>query len=156
MKLDQVPLQQAVEDALSLLEGDIAGKKAEIAVRELGQSVIAHRATLVLIITNFIANALKFVAATTPPRIVIDSEAHGSLVRLVVEDNGIGIEPDEINKLFCVFQRLRGSQEYAGNGLGLAIVHKGAERMGGSVGVNSKPGKGSRFWVELRAAAPAP
>jgi signal transduction histidine kinase len=69
-----------------------------------------------------------------------------------VRDNGIGIAPQYLEKIFGAFERLHGKQTYAGSGLGLAIVRKGAERMGGGAGVESEIGKGSRFWVELKAA----
>lgn len=67
-----------------------------------------------------------------------------------VEDNGIGIAPQYLERIFGAFERLHGKHAYPGTGLGLAIVRKGGERMGGVAGVESEPGKGSRFWVELR------
>jgi signal transduction histidine kinase len=66
-----------------------------------------------------------------------------------VEDNGIGICPEHRDKIFRVFERLHGQKAYPGTGIGLAIVKKGIERLGGSVGVVSEPGRGSRFWFEL-------
>jgi signal transduction histidine kinase len=77
------------------------------------------------------------------------SSAHGAVVRLWVQDNGIGIAPEFLQKIFGAFERLHNKQDYPGSGLGLAIVRKGAERIGGRVGVESEPGKGSRFWLEL-------
>ncbi|HWX22450.1 MAG TPA: PAS domain S-box protein [Candidatus Binatia bacterium] len=71
-------------------------------------------------------------------------------VRLWVEDNGIGISPEAQKKVFELFTRL--SSDYEGTGLGLAIIKKAAERMGGRAGVDSEPGKGSRFWLELPGA----
>ena len=68
--------------------------------------------------------------------------------RLWFEDNGIGIEPESHDRIFGVFQRL--NPHYEGTGIGLAIVRKAAERMGGRAGVESQAGKGSRFWIELR------
>ncbi|WP_293261427.1 MULTISPECIES: CHASE3 domain-containing protein [unclassified Microcoleus] len=71
-------------------------------------------------------------------------------VRLWVEDNGIGIAPEHQKRIFRVFERLHGIESYPGTGIGLAIVQKGADRMGGRVGVESQLGQGSRFWIELR------
>lgn len=73
------------------------------------------------------------------------------MVRLWFEDNGTGIPRDGQHQIFDMFQRMHGS-EYEGTGIGLALVRKVTERMGGRVGVESELGKGSRFWVELRAA----
>ena len=69
-----------------------------------------------------------------------------------VEDNGIGVAPEHQRRIFNVFERLHGSEAYPGTGIGLAIVRKGAERMGGRYGVESDVGRGSRFWVELPEA----
>jgi signal transduction histidine kinase len=74
----------------------------------------------------------------------------GTIVRVWVEDNGIGIAPEHHRRIFEVFERLHGTEEYPGTGIGLAIVRKGVERMEGSVGVESSVAAGSRFWIELR------
>ena len=68
------------------------------------------------------------------------------------KDNGIGIAPEHQSQIFNVFQRLHGPAVYSGTGIGLAIVRKGAERMGGQSEVISEPGQGSRFWVDLPKA----
>jgi signal transduction histidine kinase len=73
-------------------------------------------------------------------------------VRLWIEDNGIGVAPEHHERIFGVFERLHRATDYPGTGIGLAIVRKAVERMGGRVGVESALGKGSRFWVELAAA----
>jgi len=70
-------------------------------------------------------------------------------VRLWFEDNGIGIDKDSQARLFGIFQQLHPSKAYPGTGIGLAIVRKAAERMNGTVGVESEPGKGSHFWLQL-------
>jgi signal transduction histidine kinase len=69
-----------------------------------------------------------------------------------VEDNGIGIEPGYQERVFQIFERLHGIETYPGTGVGLAIVRKGATRLGGRSGVESGSGQGSKFWIELPAA----
>ena len=75
-------------------------------------------------------------------------------VRLIVDDNGIGIPEEFHDRIFKVFERLHGDDAYSGTGIGLAIVRRAAERMGGTAGVEPTPG-GSRFWIDLaRAESP--
>jgi signal transduction histidine kinase len=85
----------------------------------------------------------------------IFTTVHDKFTRLWVEDNGIGIPPQHHEKIFGLFQRLHDNQAYPGTGIGLALVRKGAERLGGRAGVESQPGQGSRFWVELPAVIPS-
>jgi signal transduction histidine kinase len=66
-----------------------------------------------------------------------------------VEDNGIGIAKEHQERIFGVFERLHRPEAYPGTGIGLAIVRKAMERMGGRAGVESEPGRGSRFYLEL-------
>ena len=101
------------------------------------------------VLTNLISNGIKFVAPGVEPRMRIRAEHRDKYVRIWFEDNGIGIDPQYHDRIFGVFQRLHTGSEYAGTGIGLAIVKKAIERMGGRVGVESVPGKGSRFWIEL-------
>ena len=139
----------AVQEALAQLVSEIRESGAQIAVDAPLLDVMGHAPTLTQIISNLIGNAIKFVPPGHQPNIKVWSEEFGSKVRLWVEDNGIGIAPEYQARIFRVFERLHGIETYPGTGIGLAIVHKGAERMGGETGVESTPGKGSRFWVEL-------
>jgi signal transduction histidine kinase len=82
----------------------------------------------------------------------VRAEPRDGLVRLWVEDNGIGIAPEHHERIFRVFERLHRSPDYPGTGIGLAIVRKAMERMGGRAGVESQLGRGSRFWIELPRA----
>lgn len=109
--------------------------------------MLGHEPSLSQCLTNLLNNALKFVAPGSLPQVRVFTQARGDRVRLCVEDHGIGFDSRFATKVFEIFQRLHTS--YEGTGVGLAIVKKAAERMGGSVGVESQLGKGSRFWIEL-------
>ena len=76
------------------------------------------------------------------------TEEQADSIRIWVEDNGPGIAPEYQEQIFRLFTRLAG-EKHPGTGVGLAIVQKGVERMGGRVGVESTLGQGSRFWIEL-------
>jgi signal transduction histidine kinase len=97
------------------------------------------------IFTNLIANALKYVAPDVAPHLEIRGEADESAARIFVKDNGIGIDPEFHEKIFRPFERLHSVKNYQGTGIGLAIVQKGMQRLGGSVTVKSQIGKGSCF-----------
>ena len=108
----------------------------------------ANEATLGQVLANLLSNALKFVAPGVLPRVRFWSEKRGEFIRLWLEDNGIGIAAQYHERVFRVFERLHGAR-YVGTGIGLSIVRKGVERMRGQVGLESAPGKGTRFWIEL-------
>jgi PAS domain S-box-containing protein len=123
--------------------------KADIQIQSPLLPVKGHEALLTQCLTNFLDNAVKFVDRGKQPRLIVKSEALGDEVRLWFEDNGIGIAKDMQERLFGIFQQLHRPGTYPGTGIGLAIVRKAAERMKGSVGVESEPGTGSRFWLQL-------
>jgi PAS domain S-box-containing protein len=114
--------------------------------------VLANEAALTQCISNLIGNAVKFVEPGVLSRVRVWAEAAGHHVRLCFEDNGIGIEKSTHEKIFQMFQRL--SKRYEGTGIGLTIVKKAIEKMGGHVGLESTPGKGSTFWLELPRPTP--
>lgn len=149
LKLGPVSMEATLTEALGMLHQDIAAKQAEVAVERPLPMVFGHRATLVLIISNLLSNGLKFMPPDRRAKLRIWAEPSGSMVCLSVQDNGIGIAPGDLERVFGVFERIHGKGTYPGTGLGLAIVKKAAERMGGKVGVESTIGEGSRFWVEL-------
>lgn len=155
-KIELVPvaLETAVQDALSGCETEIRESHARIESIPPWPVVLAHAATLRQVLVNLIGNAIKFVAAKTPHVRLRAEERSGGIVRIWVEDNGIGIPPEFHERIFQVFQRLH-TTVYAGTGIGLAIVQKGVERMGGRVGLVSAPGEGSKFWIELSQVPPA-
>lgn len=149
VELRPVNLDQVVEEARQAVEPDLRGRGGEVSVDASLAVVQAHRSTLFQAVTNLLSNAAKFVAPGTAPQIRVWSEPREGWVRLWVEDNGIGIAPEHQRRIFEVFERLHGMETYPGTGVGLAVVRKGVERMGGRVGVESSLGGGSRFWIDL-------
>ncbi len=154
IELVPVPMERIVESALSGCDAEIFKSEATIDSTSPWPTVLAHQATLQQVLVNLIGNAVKFVDQKAP-QVRLRSEARpGNVVRIWVEDNGIGVPAEFHEQIFQVFKRLH-TTAYPGTGIGLAIVQKGVERMGGRVGLVSAPGEGSRFWFELSNAEPA-
>jgi signal transduction histidine kinase len=154
LQAERVMLRAALDDSLTQLDSAIGEKHAQLDIKvDKNLAVLGHYPTLVQVLTNLVSNGLKFVELGVQPALRIRAEPRGSArLRLWVEDNGIGIDPTQHQRIFEVFQRLHGEEKYPGTGIGLALVRKGVERMGGDIGVESKPGQGSRFWIELKTA----
>lgn len=145
-----VDLQPVVEAAVERIRSRLCADGAAIRVdAPLGQA-LGEEAILTRIVGNLLDNAVKFVAAGTPPQVHIWNEQHRHWAVLWVEDNGIGIPDEDQERIFRVFERLHNPDVYPGTGLGLAIVLRGVARLGGLVGLESQVGRGSRFWVALR------
>ena len=153
--LEMVPvsLEAAIGDVLASIETEVQERKAEVTIRKPMPSVMAHPATLRQILYNLIANGLKFVEPNHTPRVELLSESNDGWIRLWIIDQGIGIAPQYQKKIFGLFQRLHSTETYPGTGIGLALVRRGIERMGGRVGLESGAGAGSKFWFELKNAA---
>ncbi|MDP8965807.1 MAG: ATP-binding protein [Cyanobacteriota bacterium] len=163
----EIPLQptdlaSVVTEVITQLEPELRQRQAQVIVEKPLPQVMGNRLILVQVVTNLLTNAIKFVAAGVQPQVRVwvqdigRGEAEESSrqnfpakIRLWVEDNGIGITLEAQKRIFNVFERLHGSEIYPGTGIGLAIVRRGLERMGGRVGVQSQAGEGSRFWIDL-------
>lgn len=157
-----IDLEAAVHETLAMFSTEISSRSATVDIAAPLGTAKADLATVRQILTNLIDNALKFVPADRHPSIRFSTTTQSDgLIRLWVEDNGIGIPEQHRNRVFGLFCRLHTADTYPGTGIGLAIVRKGAERLGGNAGVDSRPGEGSRFWIDLpagpdqHAAAPA-
>jgi light-regulated signal transduction histidine kinase (bacteriophytochrome) len=112
--------------------------------------VLGHEGFLTQCVSNLLDNAIKFVAPGVQPRIRIWGEPRDTQVRLNFQDNGLGIAEEDYQRIFRMFERIHPAEEYEGTGIGLTIVRKAAERMGGNVDFESEPGRGSTFWLQLR------
>ncbi len=152
MPLQPVSLDQALQDALQLLGAYLSQKAAKVDVSPSLPEVIANHTVLVQVLVNLVSNAVKFVPPERSPCVQIWAEKVNGWVRLCVRDNGIGIPKEEQDRIFRPFARLHPTSSYPGVGMGLVIAKRGVERMGGRIGVESEPSKGSCFWVDLLPA----
>lgn len=141
------PLLRGIVECYPMLQP----MRAQIKIEGPFPPVLGNEAGLTQCFSNLLGNAVKFVKPGVPPEVRVWAEPHNDHVRLVFQDNGIGIQKESQGKIFRIFERL--SSDYEGTGIGLAIVKKAVEKMGGSVAIHSEPGKGSQFWLELRRAA---
>jgi len=139
-----------LDEALLFLQPAIAEARAEVRIEGDWPRIFVSPDELLRLLQNLIGNAIKFRVAGRTPQIAVASETVGSEWRVSVADNGVGILPDQIGRLFQVFQRLRSRADYEGTGIGLALCRKIAERHGGRIWAESKgEGEGSRFCFEL-------
>jgi PAS domain S-box-containing protein len=138
-----------LDEILIQFAHEIHQKKATVTVNHPLPVVLGYEVTLGQVFTNLLSNALKFVAPGVEPRIRIWGETRTEWIRIVVEDNGIGVPADARARIFGIFERLHPPSEFPGTGIGLAIVHRAMERMKGRAGVEPGEREGSRFWIEL-------
>ena len=115
--------------------------------------VVGDRSLLGQVFTNLIENGLTYHRPGEPPRVELECRVEGGEVVVCVRDEGIGIDPSHRDRVFAIFQRLHSDEEYPGTGVGLAIVKKAVRLLGGTIRVESEPGKGSVFCVRLERSA---
>ena len=154
-----VDLKVEIDRTLDELRAEILSRGAEIEVQKRLPKVVANPILLHQALHNLIDNGLKFMKPGVKPRLQIGTsrpdpksnhKTPATYTRLWIRDNGIGIDPSYKERIFKVFERLHAENSlYPGTGIGLALVQKAVERMNGVVGVESVPGQGSLFWIEL-------
>jgi signal transduction histidine kinase len=148
-ELKTVDLNAVVADAKAMVEADSKQHDADVQVEGRLSSVVANPTLLTQVIANLLGNAIKFVGPGVRPSVRVLAEDKGSHLRVCVKDNGIGIPPEYQHRIFDIFERLHSQSQYPGTGIGLAIVQKAVVRMRGQLGLESTPGQGSCFWIEL-------
>jgi PAS domain S-box-containing protein len=147
-----LPLEEVDTGALvrGMLDSypELQPSRAHIRVEGELPVVLGNKAGLTQCFSNALENAVKFVKVGQMPDVRVWAEAREGWARIWVEDRGIGISRDMLPRVFEMYSR--GSNSYEGTGIGLALVRKVAQRMGGRVGMESEEGSGSQFWIELK------
>jgi len=152
LRTERVDLGAVVKTVQRDLETQIADSGARLDVGHPLPAVQGNATILVQVVANLVSNAIKFVERDVAPQVTITGTRDGMAVRLRIGDNGIGIAPEHREHVFGVFERLHGHERFPGTGIGLAIVKKGIERMGGTVRICDREGGGTLFELTMRAA----
>jgi PAS domain S-box-containing protein len=152
LPLEPVDLDRLVRDMVETFPNG-QPIKPEIRIQGTLPQVLGNEALLAQCVSNLLSNGAKFVAPGTTPRLEVSAETmKDASVRVWFKDNGIGIAPEDHERIFRLFERIQPATEYEGTGIGLSIVRKAAERMGAQVGFDSELGQGTRFWIHLQKA----
>jgi PAS domain S-box-containing protein len=149
VELSNVDLKEIADEALLNLKATIENAKGQVDVASALPSVTGDRGRLVRLFQNLIGNALKYHSPDRAPIIRISAKKSIRNWIISVEDNGIGMAPEHLHRIFGVFQRLHSHHQYEGTGIGLAICKKIVEQHDGQIWVESTPGQGSCFYVSL-------
>lgn len=150
-----VEIQPVVEAAKNRYETQREARGVQIEIQADLPNVMGHAQWVEEVFANLISNAIKYIGPNNPqPKISVRGKRDGDTVRFAVEDNGLGIAPDEQTRLFEMFTRFH-SDTADGIGLGLSIVHRIISKLNGKLGIESEVGKGSTFWFTLPTTNPS-
>jgi light-regulated signal transduction histidine kinase (bacteriophytochrome) len=147
---EPVDLEVLFDEIRTDLQVALEENDGELAVESL-PTVSGDRSQLRQLFQNLLQNSIKY-TGDDPPRIHVEAERSDGEWIVAVSDEGIGIDPEDQDRIFDVFDRLHSREEYEGTGIGLSLCRRIAERHGGTVEVESEPGEGSTFFVTLPAA----
>jgi PAS domain S-box-containing protein len=146
--LRKVSVERTLEEAITNLQVTIKESGAVVTHDSL-PAIVTDDSQVVQLFQNLIGNAIKYHSAEAPRVHVSATNNAGHEWIFSVRDNGLGIEPQYFEKIFMLFQRLHGQQEFEGTGIGLAMCRKIAARLGGRIWVESQPNLGSTFFFAL-------
>ncbi|MCB0662403.1 MAG: tetratricopeptide repeat protein [Saprospiraceae bacterium] len=148
-EFEWLELQYIVDICKVHLKVLIEESEARITYDDNLPEVYSARSLLILLIQNLLSNAIKFRKPDTKPKVHISAHTVNGMVEVRVSDNGIGIAPENLGRIFEIFQRLHARSQYEGTGIGLAICHRIVQRLGGNIRVESIEGEGSTFIFTL-------
>ncbi len=147
-------LTALVDQVLQTCAQEIAAQQIEVKNQLPALSVHGDREGILLVLRNLLENAIKFSKHAVHPRIELGASHDDQSVTLWVQDNGIGFDMKYNQRIFEIFERLHRQEDYPGTGIGLALVRKAMERMGGTVWAQSTPGQGATFFLRLPTVSP--
>lgn len=150
--LTRLPLAPLVTHVLSAFQDELQRRGIVPRLDLPDVAVRAAAAGLALALRNGVDNALKFMARTDQPQLSIRAQVTDTAVLVSVQDKGIGFDMKLHDRIFQIFQRLQRAEDYPGTGVGLAMVAKAMERMGGRCWADSQPGQGATFHLQLPKA----
>jgi PAS domain S-box-containing protein len=146
-----VDVEATVRRVLEEYATDIERASATVELQVSALSLTLDREGLSVVLRNLVGNALKFSRPGEPPQVQIGARCEGGRHLLWVRDRGVGFDMKYHDRIFGIFQRLQRTEDYPGTGVGLALVAKAVQRMGGRVWADSKPGEGATFFLEFPA-----
>jgi signal transduction histidine kinase len=149
LKTDPIELAPMINSLIEEKRRESVERPVDFVVQVNGAVALADASGLAQSLRNYLDNAIKFTGKVSEPCIEVGSKEIGESCVLWVRDNGIGFDMKDHDRMFDIFQRLNVTDDYPGTGIGLAIVRKAMERMGGRAWAKSEPGQGATFYLEI-------
>ena len=149
LKPDRIQLTPMINSLVEEKRREATEHPIDFVLDVTGATVLADASGLAQSLRNYLDNAIKFTGKVAEPCIEVGSKESAESCLLWVRDNGIGFDMKHHDRIFDIFQRLDVSEDYPGTGIGLAIVRKAMERMGGRAWATSEPGHGATFFLEI-------
>ncbi|WFO14673.1 ATP-binding protein [Cellulophaga baltica 4] len=148
-ELVALDLNEILAEVSLIFQQEIIDKEATLIIPEL-PTINSYSLLILQLFQNLIGNAIKYQKEGVKPVIEVTYEELVTHHKFSVSDNGIGIDSEYFDKIFVIFQRLHGRNQYNGTGIGLALVKKIIENLKGKIWVTSKKGEGSTFYFTIK------